>query len=453
MRITGLLGVCAVAACCVATLTLNAAEETSLESHWYFAPGAGVIQYEGDEEVKDGFFLTARLGYDYNEWWSLEGVFTLAPSLDENFVGRAYDEERGVAIDPPQRVSQVTGTEEAAFGDTWAAGLAVDGLFHFTRWDRLDPYLSLGVGFLWYGDEVNEHTFDPALRGGGGVMYHFNDEWAVRVDGRTFLAGNDTEANAVIDAGVVWTWGARVPPKLVAIGGPNDSDGDGLTDDEELELGTDPYDPDTDSDGLSDGEEVNTYETNPLQPDTDWDLLRDGPEVKTYGTDPLVADTDKGGVSDGHEVLEDDTDPRVKADDLMLFELNIQFDYDKAVIKPEFFAELDVIGKVLTRHPESTALIEGHADRKKDSSASYNRKLSERRAKAVLGYLAETAGIKKNRMKAVGYGFDRPKAPNDPKLGNPVNRRVEVYIRGAGQLVEVAETTEAEVVVMDAADK
>jgi hypothetical protein len=35
-------------------------------------------------------------------------------------------------------------------------------------------------------------------------------------------------------------------------------------------------------------------------------------------------------------------------------------------------------------------------------------------------------------MTAVGYGFTRPKAPNHPVNGNPVNRRVEVYIRPGG---------------------
>jgi hypothetical protein len=35
-------------------------------------------------------------------------------------------------------------------------------------------------------------------------------------------------------------------------------------------------------------------------------------------------------------------------------------------------------------------------------------------------------------MKAAGYGFDRPKAMNDKINGNPVNRRVEVYIRKSG---------------------
>ena len=37
-------------------------------------------------------------------------------------------------------------------------------------------------------------------------------------------------------------------------------------------------------------------------------------------------------------------------------------------------------------------------------------------------------------MSAAGYGFNRPKAANDPVNGNPVNRRVEVYIRPSGHV-------------------
>lgn len=64
-----------------------------------------------------------------------------------------------------------------------------------------------------------------------------------------------------------------------------DSDGDGLTDWDEIVHGTDPYDADSDDDGLSDGWEVE-HGTDPLDPDTDGDGLYDGWEV-THGYDPL----------------------------------------------------------------------------------------------------------------------------------------------------------------------
>ncbi|MDP3793378.1 MAG: hypothetical protein Q8R07_01355 [Candidatus Uhrbacteria bacterium] len=59
-----------------------------------------------------------------------------------------------------------------------------------------------------------------------------------------------------------------------------DTDGDGLSDEREVELGTDPNKADTDSDGLSDGEEVLQYGTNPLNADTDGDGYQDGVEMK-----------------------------------------------------------------------------------------------------------------------------------------------------------------------------
>jgi hypothetical protein len=63
-------------------------------------------------------------------------------------------------------------------------------------------------------------------------------------------------------------------------GEPVDSDGDGLTDDREKELGTDPTNWDTDHDGLSDYDEVTIWKTDPKNPDTDGDTYQDGAEVK-----------------------------------------------------------------------------------------------------------------------------------------------------------------------------
>ena len=94
-----------------------------------------------------------------------------------------------------------------------------------------------------------------------------------------------------------------------------DTDGDGLTDGEEVNITlTDPLDVDSDDDGLSDGAEVNTHSTDPLDDDSDDDGLSDGAEVNSHSTDPLSSDTDSDGISDEDEVNLYGYDPLVKYD-------------------------------------------------------------------------------------------------------------------------------------------
>lgn len=401
-------------------------EEQADFARWYVSPGIGIANFEGDEPLQDGFYLTIRLGHDISEWWTVEGSLLFAPSLDENFVGTT-DFTTGVKGEKSQAPGEVAG-----FGDTWMTQTYVDFLFHFTRWEQLDPYLTFGAGVTVYGEDVTGDGASATLRGGGGIMYHLTEEWALRADARINLAGYNTEFNATMDLGFAWTWGAgAVEEDAAAVVGPLDSDGDRLTDRHEMEIGTDPYNPDTDGDGLADGDEVLDYKTDPLNPDTDFDMLSDGAEVHKHKTNPLDPDTDDGGVRDGHEVLEDNTNPLYAPDDAMLFELDIQFDTDKSVVKQQYFADLDKIAKVLSRNPAATALVEGHADKRNTSKYKHNLMLSQDRAAAVRQYLVNK-GIAIGRMRAVGYGFDRPKAANDPINGNLANRRVDVYIYGAG---------------------
>ncbi len=81
-----------------------------------------------------------------------------------------------------------------------------------------------------------------------------------------------------------------------------DSDNDGLTDFfEHLVLGTSPILADTDNDGLRDGDEEQVYSTDPLDDDSDDDTVRDGDEI-ALGSNPFSGDTDGDGLSDGDEV-------------------------------------------------------------------------------------------------------------------------------------------------------
>jgi hypothetical protein len=103
-----------------------------------------------------------------------------------------------------------------------------------------------------------------------------------------------------------------------------DSDGDGLSDDEEVAIGTNPLNPDTDGDGLTDGLEraagldpigtddvSGVIQCNPFL-DDDADLLNEC-EERVIGTDPCVADTDGDGLSDFVEIMSR-TNPLVPED-------------------------------------------------------------------------------------------------------------------------------------------
>ncbi len=398
------------------------AEENADAPRWYVSPGVGMMFFEGNQPTDEGLNMVLRMGYDLSEHWTAEGGVSWGPNITSNGRDGRDDGKRG---------NDQSGQS--------VRGLFLDGLYHFDRFSRLDPYLAAGVGYYRANDRVfcdGDEFSVVGPRVGVGLMYHLNDRWSLRADGRAFNSlQDDCSFIYTVDAGVAYRFGgggaAAPAPVAVEPDQPKDSDGDGLTDDEEAKIGTDPFNKDTDSDGLTDGDEVKVYKTNPLNPDTDFDGLKDGEEVLTYKTNPNDRDTDKGGVADGHEVIEDHTNPLDPSDDLMLFEVYIQFDYDTTVIKPEYYKELDQVVRVLSRNTQATAVIEGHADRRLRSDAKYNQDLSERRADAVKSYMVGK-GVTSGKLSAVGYGFSRPKVQPDLVNGNPENRRVEIYIRGAG---------------------
>jgi hypothetical protein len=162
-----------------------------------------------------------------------------------------------------------------------------------------------------YGEDV----FLPASGGGGAsdhasfrqlgynavfsIETNFNPNWHRPTDTIYHPECNftlATEATASFAAAAARLAFENISPTI-------DFDNDALPDLNELEIGTDPADPDSDLDGLLDGEEVTTYNTDPLDRDTDNDGLFDGKEVNDYDTDPLDSDSDDDNIEDGEEVV------------------------------------------------------------------------------------------------------------------------------------------------------
>ena len=101
---------------------------------------------------------------------------------------------------------------------------------------------------------------------------------------------------------------------------------------------------------------------------------------------------------------------------------DVQFATGRATIRPDSFARLDALVEYMT-HKKSTRLeISGHTDNAGKKAA--NKKLSQQRADAIRDYLV-SKGIEAGRIKAVGYGDEKPIAPNDTSEGRQKNRRIE----------------------------
>jgi OOP family OmpA-OmpF porin len=115
----------------------------------------------------------------------------------------------------------------------------------------------------------------------------------------------------------------------------------------------------------------------------------------------------------------------VTADKIVIRE-KIQFDLNKATIKPESHGLLDEIVGVFKENPHIKKVsIEGHTDNQ--GADAYNQKLSDQRAKSVLEYLS-SKGIEAKRLTAKGFGETKPIATNDTEDGKEQNRRVEFLI-------------------------
>ena len=118
---------------------------------------------------------------------------------------------------------------------------------------------------------------------------------------------------------------------------------------------------------------------------------------------------------------------RIDEDELKVTVKNeVLFDYNSTALRSASRDALEEMADVFERYPDTTIVVAGHAD--STGSASYNQRLSERRADSVSGYL-ENLGVRSARIDAVGYGESQPRASNNTASGRQLNRRVEIHVR------------------------
>lgn len=105
---------------------------------------------------------------------------------------------------------------------------------------------------------------------------------------------------------------------------------------------------------------------------------------------------------------------------------DVLFDYNSAGLRTASRTSLRDIANVFDQYPNTTIAVQGYTD--STGPASYNERLSERRASSVADYI-ESLGVNNSRIDTIGYGESSPRATNNTPSGRQLNRRVEIHIR------------------------
>jgi outer membrane protein OmpA-like peptidoglycan-associated protein len=146
-------------------------------------------------------------------------------------------------------------------------------------------------------------------------------------------------------------------------------------------------------------------------------------------------DTDKDGLED----LEDECPltpgpisnkgcPEIDSSELEIIRLafeNLEFEVDKAIIRPSSYANLNNLASLLVSKPSYKLLLAGHTD--SDGSEEHNLILSKNRSESTKQYLVDK-GVAAERIRTEYYGESSPIATNDTPEGKQRNRRVEMTI-------------------------
>ncbi|PJJ58629.1 OmpA family protein [Hymenobacter chitinivorans] len=285
---------------------------------------------------------------------------------------------------------------------------------------------------------------------------HINDRYLQHTAGLTFNFGKtiDTDGDGVSDKKDKCP-GTPTGVAVDANGCPLDGDGDGVPDYQdkcptEKGLATLEGCPDRDGDGVRDGDDAcpDTPGKAELRgcPDADNDGVIDSAD-KCPGTPAGVkvdangcpVDSDGDGVPDYQDrcpqrpgPASNKGCPEMKVEEkkkLQEATKYIQFEFDKATLKPISFPTLNGLVEILNAYPDYSLGISAHADNKGDDA--YNLRLSDARAASARTYML-SKGIPADRIVSHGYGETKPIADNATEAGRAINRRVEfdVYLPG-----------------------
>lgn len=153
-------------------------------------------------------------------------------------------------------------------------------------------------------------------------------------------------------------------------------------------------------------------------------VKEDGLGEGAGGGDTVQGDGDRRFAGDlgGGARMEELNDPQSPLSKRVLY-----FDFDSSQISGEQREIIDAHAGFLSRNPDVSVVLEGHADER--GTREYNLALGERRAKAVEQLLL-VQGVSADQIQVISFGEERPVALDNNESAWRLNRRVEILYSG-----------------------
>jgi len=107
-------------------------------------------------------------------------------------------------------------------------------------------------------------------------------------------------------------------------------------------------------------------------------------------------------------------------------ETTVHFGFDKAILTAKAKEALDELGGDIPNAKHYIVVVDGNTD--STGPADYNYQLSQRRAAAVIQYLAQKYDVPAHKIYVIGLGKDKPAASNGSNTGRAKNRRVDIHL-------------------------
>lgn len=344
----------------------------------------------------------------------------------------------GSKVSPEISVLYSDGVTYDAGNDTRIMRGAFNGVYTFDAMSSVVPFAKVGAGVEAIQNENADNKDGFFVDAGAGVKVPFTDYLALKIEA-IYMAKLASEKSGRIDgnlitmAGLTFSFGGEeqkpapvekkvVPVVVVApvvIDGDDDKDGVLNSKDKcpatkkGIKVDAKGCALDSDKDGV-----VDSLDKCPNTPA--------GTKVDASGC-KIDGDDDKDGILNSKDICPNTpVGAAVNSEGCpATVNLPINFENNSAAIKNESEALIQTYADFLKQYTNYSAKIVGYTDSK--GSESYNQKLSEKRAQAVMANLVNK-GVNPKQVSALGKGETNPIADNKTAEGRAANRRIEAEL-------------------------